>query len=588
MSKKVTLEELIDFKTNYCDKFFPSNLATWSTVVLLECSKDRELMEEIKGYISIDSDSVTAEELDSIMQELRNKTNACIDSVKDASSKEEFYRVFTRGLVYYGVLESLDELASFSTNLISAIREKYGDRYLDVISKFDKSNLSIDGGKVLEQTSIEDVYSHDELLQKYRVLKEWQDKQHGFYQTVIEPTLMKMWDEYDAAYPLPLEVGFESPLMIQRFYELCQKDLLTVDELAECYLCGMDSELVKLVGGKAYGLAKLRAAGLNVPKTYVVPVTAKDFDYTKYPELSDKVHYAVRSSADIEDGKSNSFAGMFDSYLDVPVDGLEDHIKKVVASKNNSRLQQYIETNGLDQPNMAVVLQHFVEPEYAGVWMGKNGNSGYLEYVDGNGEKLVSGQITPEREVWEDGECKGKRLTCNGGDVGELLLEYQRAVTGEDGEVADFEWMILDNELVMLQYRPVTSKLDMAQVMEVDEEGVYRGIPASPGVVSGPCRFVNARLIDQLTDWRDGDILMAWFTDPEWMNILSHSSGIVTAVGGFLCHAAIIARELGIPCVIGIGGDNMKKIWEETELTIDGTNGTVKAGPVLKKTPQKK
>ena len=121
MSKKVTLEELIDFKTNYCDKFFPSNLSTWSTVVLLECAKDKELMEEIKGYISIDSDSITALELDAIMQELRNKTNSCINDIKEVSSKDEFYRVFTRGLVYYGVLESLDELASFSTNLIGAI-----------------------------------------------------------------------------------------------------------------------------------------------------------------------------------------------------------------------------------------------------------------------------------------------------------------------------------------------------------------------------------------------------------------------------------------------------------------------------------
>ena len=51
LEKHTKLEELIDFKTNYCDKFFPSNLATWSTVVLLECSKDRELMEEIKGYV---------------------------------------------------------------------------------------------------------------------------------------------------------------------------------------------------------------------------------------------------------------------------------------------------------------------------------------------------------------------------------------------------------------------------------------------------------------------------------------------------------------------------------------------------------
>lgn len=588
MSKKVTLEELIDFKTNYCDKFFPSNLSTWSTVVLLECAKDRDLMEEIKRYISIDSYSITADELDAIMQDLRNKTNNCINGIKETSLKEEFYRVFTKGLVYYGVLESLDELASFSTNLINAIRIKYGDKYLEVVSKFDKNNLSIDGGKFLEHASLDDAYLSDELLQKYRVLKEWQDKQHGYYQTVIEPILMKMGEEYEEAYPLEIEAGFESPLMVRRFYELCEKELITIDELAECYLCGMDRELVKLIGGKAYGLVKLRATGMNVPKTYVVPVTTKDFDASKYPELSSRVHYAVRSSADIEDGKSNSFAGMFDSYLDVDVNALSDNVKKVIASKNNARLQQYIETNGLSQPNMAVVLQDFVEPEYAGVWMGKDEESGYLEYVQGNGEKLVSGQITPEREVWEKGKCKTDRLTCNGGDVGELLLEYQKAVAGEDGEVADFEWMILNNELIMLQYRPVTSKLDMSQDLEIDEEGIYRGIAASPGVVTAPARFVNARYIDQLTDWRDGDILMAWFTDPEWMNILSHSSGIVTAVGGFLCHAAIIARELGIPCVIGIGGDNMKKIWEEKELTVDGTTGTVKVGPVLKKTVQKK
>lgn len=587
MSKKVTLEELIDFKTNYCDKFFPSNLSTWSTVVLLECSKDKDLMEEIKGYISINSDIIRADELDAIMQDLRNKTNNCINDIKDASSKEEFYRVFTRGLVYYGVLESLDELASFSTNLISAIKAKYGDKYLEVISEFDKSNLSIDGGKVLKQASLDDTYLEDELLQKYRILKEWQDKQHGYYQTVIEPILMKMSDEYDEAYPLEVGASFESPLMVKRFYELCEKELITIDELAECYLCGIGTELVKLVGGKAYGLAKLRAAGMSVPRTYVVPVTAKDFDASKYPELSNRVHYSVRSSADIEDGKNNSFAGMFDSYLNVDASELSDNVKKVIASKNNARLQQYIETNGLNQPNMAVVLQDFVEPEYAGVWMGKDDESGYLEYVRGNGEKLVSGQVTPDREVWERGKCEADRLTCNGGDVGELLLEYQKAVAGDDGVVADFEWMILNNELIMLQYRPVTSKLDMSQSLEIDEEGVYRGIPASPGVVTAPARFVNARYIDQLTDWRDGDILMAWFTDPEWMNILSHSSGIVTAVGGFLCHAAIIARELGIPCVIGIGGDNMKKIWEEKKLTIDGTNGTVKAGHVLKKTPQK-
>ena len=132
----------------------------------------------------------------------------------------------------------------------------------------------------------------------------------------------------------------------------------------------------------------------------------------------------------------------------------------------------------------------------------------------------------------------------------------------------------------MLQYRPVTSDIDLEQIISVTEEltssgkPIFHGIAASPGVVTAKARFVNAREIDKVTDWQEGDILMAWFTDPEWMNILSKSSGIVTAVGGFLCHSAIVARELGIPCVIGIGS-NMKKLWGETNVTIDGNKGIV-------------
>lgn len=585
MSNAVSLEELRDFKFNYCDNFFPKNLSTWSTIVLLECAKDHDLMDEIKQYISIRNDTVSAKELDTIMQELRNKTNLYIKSANNLEKGEDYYRTFTRGLVYYGILESLDELASFSTDLIEAIKNKYGDRYLEVISRFDKGNLSVDGEKVLKEASLDDSYLYDDLLQKYRVLKEWQDKQHGYYQTIIEPSLEALHDDYIKRYSIPLDVEFESPFMYKKFAELCSKDLISIDELAECYLCGMDYELVKLVGGKAYGLTVLRACGVEIPRTFVIPVTASNFDVNEHSELMKNGHYSVRSSADIEDGKNNSFAGMFDSYLDVDFDSLSDNIDKVINSKNNSRLQQYIATNNLGQPNMAVIIQDFVEPEYAGVWIGKNNNSGYMEYVSGNGEKLVSGKVSPNREIWENGQGPETKLVCNVGDVGKELLEYQQRVAQDDNDVADFEWMILNNNLVMLQYRPVTSKLDISQSLNHDiEEGVYRGIPSSPGVVSGPARFVNARYIDQLTDWNDGDILMAWYTDPEWMNILSHSSGIVTAVGGFLCHAAIIARELGIPCVIGIGGNAMKKIWDEKNLTVDGNQGIVKPGLVKKKT----
>ena len=231
---------------------------------------------------------------------------------------------------------------------------------------------------------------------------------------------------------------------------------------------------------------------------------------------------------------------------------------------------------------MSVIIQKFLEPEYAGVWIGKDINSGILEYISGNGEKLVSGKTTPNREIWDNIEVE-KPIKCSDGKIGELLLEFQKTL----GSISDFEWLILNDKLFLLQYRPVTSKIITNNNSSFNSENdeYYTGIPASPGFVSGKARFVNARFIDKIDDWENGNILMAWYTDPEWMNILSNSSAIVTAVGGFLCHSAIIARELGIPCVIGIGGDSMKKIWNESELTVDGDNGIVYKGKnkVLKK-----
>ena len=82
-----------------------------------------------------------------------------------------------------------------------------------------------------------------------------------------------------------------------------------------------------------------------------------------------------------------------------------ENVKKVKASVNNTRLKEYIQANKLDQPHMAVVIQSFKEPQYAGVWIGNSDVSGVLEWVSGNGEKLVSGSSTPHTEIWKNGQC---------------------------------------------------------------------------------------------------------------------------------------------------------------------------------------
>jgi len=571
MSKSVNLEKFYDFKINHCDMFFPENIDIWKSRILFECMNDDKLINELKKYIDISND-ISAEDLDKIMQELRDKTDEHINNCK-GKRKDNKINIISRAIVYFGLLESLDELASFPINLLEKIRNKYGKEYLKVIAQYDKGTLSVDSAKIMENAKFEYIDYNDELLKKYAILKKWQDMQHEYYRNIIEPLLMKLDDEYRESHPLPFDIEFEDVFAYKKFYELCNKKIISMDELAKLRLCGIDREIIKLVGGKSYGLAALKSNNIPIPESRVIPTTAEIADEI-FEKLDKNIRYSVRSSADIEDGSKNSFAGMFDSYLDVPYEKLKGNVLKVIKSKDNDRLQKYISTNELEQPNMAVILQTFIEPEYAGVWIGKDENSGYLEYVKGNGEKLVSGRSNPKREIWENNKCEDNVLTCEDGIIGELLINYQNKVVSEKGEGADFEWMILNGHLVMLQYRPVTSKIDIKQQIN-DNEDIIRGIPSSPGKVSGPCRFINARLIDQVNDWHDGDILLSWYTDPEWMHILSKSSGIVTAVGGFLCHAAIIARELGIPCVIGIGPNNMKKIWNEKYITVDGDNGTV-------------
>lgn len=562
----VTLKEYINFKNNYVSIFFPKNLDTWSNRILLESINDKKLMQEIEKYIDLCTNDISAKELNELLDYLHKKIIISIEKVKKSYPNDKF-KEMSKTMIYVGMFESIDELSSFCDNLITSIKNKYGEDYLKIIQMIDKSHLSIDGKKVLIE--LNNVQIEDDLLNKYLVLKKWQDINHNFYYKSIEPLLKEVEETYISENE-NTKFNYESVLALQKLNELNNKTIINLDDLTKYYLAGLDKELIKIVGGKAYGLAILKSLGIDIPTTFIIPISSKLHSFKEFFDANKK--YSVRSSADVEDGEKNSFAGMFDSYLDVDIKDLDNSINNVKNSVKNVRVKKYIEHYNLNFPNMAVIIQEFIEPEFAGVWIGKDLNSGVLEYTSGNGEKLVSGKITPNREVWGTIDATNYNINCSSGAIGQLLLKIQNKI----GTISDFEWMILNNKLYLLQYRPVTSKIIIEDsAMKINNEECFKGIPASPGCVSGSARFINVRHIDKVNDWKKGDILMAWFTDPEWMNILANSSGIVTAVGGFLCHSAIIARELGIPCVIGIGEENMKKIWNEKELTIDGDNGLV-------------
>jgi pyruvate,water dikinase len=255
-------------------------------------------------------------------------------------------------------------------------------------------------------------------------------------------------------------------------------------------------------------------------------------------------------------------------------------VNLVKESISNKRVNEYLnKKNSNVKPKMAVIIQEFIEPKYSGVWIGENIDSGMLEWVEGNGEKLVSGRVIPKNEKWtsELESSSEENIKFENNYIGRELLSLQKKVFDLDNNIADFEWCILDNRIVMLQYRPVTIKLSQNYIPNSFsvENNVFKGIPSSKGVFEGSAKFVNAKNHEGI-EWNEGDAIMAWFTDPEMMYILIKSGAIITAMGGFLCHGAIIARELGIPCVVGIGSSAMKTIWKDNKIYVDGNTGEVK------------
>lgn len=326
-------------------------------------------------------------------------------------------------------------------------------------------------------------------------------------------------------------------------------------------------------GGKAVGLAALARAGLTIPDTWVVPVGSSPVDPTWLADVAPR--WAVRSSATVEDGGTRSYAGMFRTELDVPVSGLTDAIDRVRASAHSSRVTAYRTWTGAGsgEVGVAVLLQPFRRPACAGLWLGRGLATGRLEWVPGSGEALVSGAVTPAWEEWApSGHVGGSGdavLESAGRRVGESCVDVQRRV----GVPADLEFAILPEGLVWLQFRPMTTELGTAPNQAGPPSGqVVRGTPAAPGRTEGQARLLRDAADP---DWTPGAVLLTEQTDPDWTPLMAEAAALVTAAGGMLCHAAIVARELGVPCVTGVGPAALSRLAEGGLLAVDGTRGTV-------------
>jgi pyruvate,water dikinase len=329
---------------------------------------------------------------------------------------------------------------------------------------------------------------------------------------------------------------------------------------------------------------------------------------------------AVRSSATAEDLPEASFAGQQRTFLNVQ--GEEEVLTAVQgcwASLFEARAIFYREQQHFDhfKVGIAVPVQRMVQSEASGVMftlepVTSDKSKIAIEAVYGLGETIVSGYVTPDHYIVDkDGLRISKKdiapqewklVRSEGGKGEEINVKVvltpeekkQQKISDEDivtlakiGKQIedwyqfpqDIEWAKENNKLYIVQTRPVTTiKEGLAEAKrKIEAPVLLSGAPASPGIASGPVKIVtDASQIDKVLD---GDILVAEMTTPDFVPAMKRATAIVTDRGGRTAHAAIVSRELGIPCIVGTGKAT-SSLSDGQIITIDGSEGKVYKGKV--------
>jgi pyruvate, water dikinase len=342
--------------------------------------------------------------------------------------------------------------------------------------------------------------------------------------------------------------------------------------------------------------------------------------YVELDSAEARAPVAVRSSATAEDTESASFAGMNETLLNVRgAEALLAAVHTCWSSLFGARTIYYRARRGFSQAGMdiAVVVQRQIKSTRSGVMFTIDPSTGerdrvVIEGAFGLGEAVVSGSVSPDRYlVLKDGlridrrEVRRKELAIvplpeGGTEVRRLSeTEGRRPVLSDEevrevaglgvrieehyGAPQDTEWTFNEKgKAWMLQSRPVTTAVGEAvDAGWVDERGreLVHGLGAAPGEASGPVRVIGA--LEMAGALEDGEILVTHMTAPDWVPLMRRAAAIVTDSGGMTCHAAIVSRELGIPCVVGTS--EATKILREGELvTVDAGAGVITEGDSAK------
>ena len=400
--------------------------------------------------------------------------------------------------------------------------------------------------------------------------------------------------------------GYDKFMESNQLYERIMKrlDALNTDDTAELQKASVEIR------------AMLEAA--PIPKDLQKLITDS---YDKAVKGAPNSFVAVRSSATAEDLPDASFAGQQETFLNTKGhEQLLENVRKCWSSLFTPRSIFYRVRQGFKHRDekLCVVVQRMVNSDTAGIMFTSDVTLGkpysLIEGGWGLGEMIVSGTVTPDTYV-----VKKKDLTIHNKIIGKqseymirneeggsLRLEVHEAkkavqkisdkmiieIAGSGnliekhyGKPMDVEWAVESDVLYILQARPVTTKIIEGDEAEVAAEGtttehkiLLKGMGASPGIGIG--KVVMVRDMEDLSKVHKGDIMVTVMTTPDMVPAMVRASGIVTDEGGMTCHAAIVSRELGIPCIVGTS-EATKVLKDGTIVTVDGKLGKVYEGHVV-------
>jgi pyruvate,water dikinase len=343
-----------------------------------------------------------------------------------------------------------------------------------------------------------------------------------------------------------------------------------------------------------------------------------------YKKLSPRFRHAlvaVRSSATAEDLPDASFAGQQATFLNIQGDAnLLVATRECWASLFTARAIFYRAQNKIDteKVKISVIVQKMVQSDVSGVMFSidpvtNNKERIIIEAVWGLGEMIVQGSVVPDKYVVQKGTFsllykeisdQSIQLIKKGTKTYEQSVPIKkRSIPKISDEEAvtlakladklqkhyyfpqDIEWAKQGKELYIVQTRPITTIAKTTKTNLLDEEiktaekPILEGASASPGIGTGPVKILKSP--KEINKVKNGDVLVAEMTSPDYVPAMKKASAIVTDQGGMTSHAAIVSRELGIPCVVGTK-EATTKLTEGTVVSVDGSKGLVYLGSKIK------